>query len=431
MGNSSSKHELEESLREVEEPDKSILRCLFNKLKADSGMVSKQMFLSLNAGSLYKDAMSCIWDGFLTLCHRIEQAERGHRHERRLSNPFVHAQKIQEIKTDAQVEFYSFVHSILSWYRMSRHEVECLFLCLLHQQALEDSVFYYLTLAMNLYDCPLIYSETSTKRLREFCLSSQADRDLGSVMKVALNEILYCLLMMTVAKENSIVISERARQEKMTLSPIADESDLLNKQECWFLHFLVPMDCKWNRWNLIFSMNRDGRSWTVLLSKIVMAGSLLIVIRDKKGFSFGAFIADALTLKPSFQASNQCFLFSLSPSMQFYQSSNINSNYVYLNGNMSTLPNGLGFGGQLEYFGLFLDDKLQSGHSKAHPLCSTYSSPCLSSSEYFEIDDIEVWLVKESPLSSDFHVRKETKDRTQTLQFLELAGQRPSTNHMS
>lgn len=54
-----------------------------------------------------------------------------------------------------------------------------------------------------------------------------------------------------------------------------------------------------------------------------------------------------------------------------------------------TFLSGFGMGGQFEYCGLWLDADFSHGHSKAGPLCSTYSSPRLTSKEEFTIDMVE------------------------------------------
>ena len=51
-------------------------------------------------------------------------------------------------------------------------------------------------------------------------------------------------------------------------------------------------------------------------------------------------------------------------------------------------------GGQFEYFGLWLDQSFDRGHSKAGTRgCTTYGSPQLSEHPDFEIDFVEVWAV--------------------------------------
>lgn len=71
-----------------------------------------------------------------------------------------------------------------------------------------------------------------------------------------------------------------------------------------------------------------------------------------------------------------------------------------------------GLGGQLNYFGLWIDYTFNSGHSKAVPKCTTYGSPQLSGSQEFVVDHIEVWAVgpeKKSHDSDDEEVRNEER----------------------
>ena len=54
-------------------------------------------------------------------------------------------------------------------------------------------------------------------------------------------------------------------------------------------------------------------------------------------------------------------------------------------------------GGQLNYFGFWLDDDFGSGHSRGQPACTTYGSPVLSAEEDFKLDMLEVWGVGVPP----------------------------------
>lgn len=47
-------------------------------------------------------------------------------------------------------------------------------------------------------------------------------------------------------------------------------------------------------------------------------------------------------------------------------------------------------GGQFDYFGFFVGADFETGHSKAHPLSTTYNSPMLSSEMDFELAMLEV-----------------------------------------
>ncbi|XP_038664366.1 MTOR-associated protein MEAK7 [Scyliorhinus canicula] len=103
-----------------------------------------------------------------------------------------------------------------------------------------------------------------------------------------------------------------------------------------------------------------------------------------------------------FPGDSKCFLFTLRPQLGIYNCTSYNDHYMYLNHGQQTMPNGLGMGGQLHYFGLWVDGDYGGGHSKAKPRCTTYNSPQLSAQEHFVIDTMELWRVgnpPEDPLS--------------------------------
>lgn len=53
-------------------------------------------------------------------------------------------------------------------------------------------------------------------------------------------------------------------------------------------------------------------------------------------------------------------------------------------------------GGQLNYFGIWLEASFGTGHCKGEP-CTTYGNPRLSGKENFHIDELEVWGVGVPP----------------------------------
>ncbi len=66
----------------------------------------------------------------------------------------------------------------------------------------------------------------------------------------------------------------------------------------------------------------------------------------------------------------------------------------------------------MDYFGLYLSSDMKTGHSKAHPRCSTFDSPRLSNvfeyihdarlscEETFTMQAIEVWRIGDRPAES-------------------------------
>lgn len=167
-----------------------------------------------------------------------------------------------------------------------------------------------------------------------------------------------------------------------------------------FLARALPSEHR-RRWRLLFTMGRDGSSFTRFLKHSTDRAPCLLVIRDSTGALFGAYSALPLTVDSHFHGSYSSFLFTLgangAPSA-VHRASGDSPNLVYLNVGMHELPNGLAFGGNLEarYFGLWLRDDLETGRSCGP--CATYSNaPCLASSTEFKVDEIELWAVAEDP----------------------------------
>lgn len=53
-----------------------------------------------------------------------------------------------------------------------------------------------------------------------------------------------------------------------------------------------------------------------------------------------------------------------------------------------SIPNGIGFGGQVNHFGLFLSANFDRGHTFS---CTTFGSPCLSKTNQIHPEVIECW----------------------------------------
>ncbi|XP_051485551.1 MTOR-associated protein MEAK7 isoform X2 [Apus apus] len=177
-----------------------------------------------------------------------------------------------------------------------------------------------------------------------------------------------------------------------------------------------------HKWQLLFSSRLHGESFSQLCAHIVNKGPCIVILKDLDGYIFGGFASHTWEVKPQFQApegslgqaklfvplkppgrregffgDNRCFLFSVFPSLAVYTYTGYNDHYMYLNHGQQTMPNGLGMGGQHEYFGLWIDSDYGKGHSKAKPRCTTYNSPQLSAKEDFTLDAMEVWAVGDLP----------------------------------
>ncbi|XP_065423354.1 MTOR-associated protein MEAK7 isoform X2 [Chrysemys picta bellii] len=177
------------------------------------------------------------------------------------------------------------------------------------------------------------------------------------------------------------------------------------------------------KWRLLFSSRVHGESFSQLCGQIVNKGPCILVLKDSDGYIFGGFASQSWDAKPQFQGDNRCFLFSVSPSLAVYTDTGYNDHYMYLNHGQQTMPNGLGMGGQHDYFGLWIDSNYGNGHSRAKPSCTTYNSPQLSANENFTIDAMEVWAVGDLPKSAVIKGKKSILDTDpEAHALLEMSG---------
>ncbi|KAM4722641.1 MTOR-associated protein MEAK7 [Rhinophrynus dorsalis] len=171
---------------------------------------------------------------------------------------------------------------------------------------------------------------------------------------------------------------------------------LLDLPSVVYLNSHLPSEVQ-HKWRLLFSSQVHGESFSQLCGHLVDQGPCLLVLKDSDGFIFGGFASQSWEVKPQFQGDSRCFLFSISPRLDVYTYTGYNEHYMYLNHGQQTMPNGLGMGGQHNYFGLWIDSNFGRGHSKAKPRCTTYNSPQLSAKEDFSIDAMEAWAVGDLP----------------------------------
>ena len=199
-----------------------------------------------------------------------------------------------------------------------------------------------------------------------------------------------------------VLFTEGESLQLKSVIPTAEGADwskfltVLDLPSILTINYSIPHELR-HMWRFLFSTNVHGSSFSTMSTHIAHQGPTLIIIRDTDGHVFGGYAANSWEPCGNYYGINQCFLFSLNPSMNVFPVSGYNSNYQYYNHGQETIPNGLGFGGQFDYFGLWIDAEFGQGHSRAQPKCITYNSPRLSSQENFQIDYIEVWGIGPKP----------------------------------
>lgn len=126
-------------------------------------------------------------------------------------------------------------------------------------------------------------------------------------------------------------------------------------------------------------------------------GPTILIIEDDKGSIFGGYSTTEWKESNSFYGSDASFLFQLQPTFAMYRSrlSNNKPNYMYLNQSGFELPHGLGMGGTVDGFRLFLPESFDSGICRSQ--CMTFEEGFLTStdtidgSNEFVISAVEVW----------------------------------------
>lgn len=152
-------------------------------------------------------------------------------------------------------------------------------------------------------------------------------------------------------------------------------------------------DCS-KEWRLLYSSVDEAHSWNILQNRLFGEGPTLVLIQDTAGPLLGGFASQTWKNGPHFYGDENCFLFRLRPELRLCFPTGYNSNFQYMNSGATTLPNGLGMGGQLNYFGFFLSSEF--GPGSVSKTCTTFRDyiPLASQLEFF-FSRLEVWAIGE------------------------------------
>lgn len=147
-------------------------------------------------------------------------------------------------------------------------------------------------------------------------------------------------------------------------------------------------------WEPLYRDWCDGRSFNAMLKgTLYYEGPALLVVRTAAGEVIGGLSTCWDDGNGQFGGSSECFLFSLAPSLHFMRSEARSGNYMYLNARNKYAIRGLGFGGQLGFFRLWLDADFEECYALQSD--STYQSgPLLPGDSLqlrFEASIIEIW----------------------------------------
>lgn len=327
--------------------------------------------------------------------HMAEKRRLSETKNGKTSNESLSSEKSKDSKgKEHEMTVENFGNAVLQWFKGSRYEEEYLYMRTLHLGDLESTAFEILTVALNLYKenfalianseksckvttehfCCYYYSETHTKSLEQFCLTREKENDddefidegeyerwlvrKSGPLNTALYNMIYSLVLLPfddVIQNLSVDDANYSRQirrlqQALVFPPVLinlhKSSILANVQSLWFLHYCLPVHLRSEKLELVYSSYENGYSWSRFSESVTNNSPLIVLIRDRGGNIFGACIEDELEYRytnilyrPNFYGED-CFLFSLYPNYGVWREG-FNRNYVYFNGNTSSLPNGL------------------------------------------------------------------------------------------
>ena len=176
-------------------------------------------------------------------------------------------------------------------------------------------------------------------------------------------------------------------KQQILLPSLSEDQTSLSPIQILYLNHHLPHELR-SIWRPLFNTDTHGESFSKLLGSITGQGPSLLIVWDETGNIFGGFATDSWKPGPKFYGAAESFLFHLHPKMNVYDSTPFNQNYQYLNIKQKTMPNGLGMGGQLDYFGFWLDSEF--GLVRTSPTCSTFHSAQLSAQSEGRIRRLEV-----------------------------------------
>jgi len=192
-------------------------------------------------------------------------------------------------------------------------------------------------------------------------------------------------------------------------------SKILNESNIKFLCESLPSEDFAKNWKMLFSSDTNGESWNRFCFHVTGTGPTIILIKDTGNFLFGGFASESWKEKyPKFYGNASSFVFQLAPQQIKYKAVGHNENFQYINYGTKTLFNGIGMGGQFDFFGWVINEDFETGHSRGNP-SSTYGNPCLASSPDFKVDYVEVWQVKEPEYSYEVEKINKKKNKTKSV----------------
>ncbi|XP_022767004.1 TLD domain-containing protein 1 isoform X2 [Durio zibethinus] len=180
-------------------------------------------------------------------------------------------------------------------------------------------------------------------------------------------------------------------------------------------------------WKLLYHSALNGLSFNTFLGNVSNHDEpTVLIIKDREGYIFGGYASQPWERHSNFYGDMKSFLFQLYPKASIFRPTGANNNLQWcaVNFGSETIPNGIGFGGRINHFGLFLSAGFDQGHTFS---CTTFNSPCVSKTSQIYPEVIECWGVvrkgmeKEKPDVAKGSVLERFKEERHMLNMVGIA----------
>ncbi|GKV07311.1 hypothetical protein SLEP1_g19105 [Rubroshorea leprosula] len=165
---------------------------------------------------------------------------------------------------------------------------------------------------------------------------------------------------------------------------------LLRKEYAWHIGGALSQQ-ELEEWKLLYHSTLNGLSFNTFLGSITNDnGPTVLIIKDNEGYIYGGYASQPWERHGDFYGDMKSFLFQLHPKVSIFRPTGANNNLQWCAVSFSSeaIPNGIGFGGRINHFGLFLSAGFDQGHTFS---CTTFNSPCLSKNSKICPEAIECW----------------------------------------
>ena len=188
----------------------------------------------------------------------------------------------------------------------------------------------------------------------------------------------------------------RGASTAVALSPgphapsLSEYSAILSSDQVRSIVSALPARCRLCNWRLAYSSRRDGISLRSLYRAAAGKNSSVesvLVVRDTKGHSFGAFTSEPWRVSPRYYGTGESFVFTVEPKCVAYRWSTKNDYFQFGRGNCVAI------GGGGSGFALWLDEELLRGNTA---VSDTFDNELLASETEFEIVYVELWTFEPS-----------------------------------